>query len=117
MRRIAGAAGLVAVALLAGCGSGSSGGGAAADDQSKTVGKSNLQGWPLTVDSGVLTCVGSGGIGKVTIVVDGITYAVNGTAKADKDNLDIRPIWADAETAGLKKDISPLLDEGLRLCR
>lgn len=113
MRRIAGAAaGLVAIVLLAGCG-----GGSASDDQSKTVSSSNLPGWPLTVDSGVLKCEGSGGQGNVTIVVDGKTYAVNGSAKGDKDNLDIQPIWADAETAGLKKDISPLLDEGLKLCK
>jgi len=55
-------------------------------------------------------------MGKVTFVVDGKTYGVNGTARADQDNLDIQMLWADAETAGLKKDISPLIDEGLKLC-
>jgi hypothetical protein len=71
----------------------------------------------LTVETGVLHCAGSGGKGKVTIVVDGKTYGVNGSARRDKRNLDVGLIWADSETAGLKKDISPLIDEGLRLCQ
>lgn len=109
MRRIAGVtAALLTIVLVPGC--------AAGDGQSKTVSKSSLPGWPLTVDSGVLECEGSGGMGKVTFVVDGKTYGVNGTARADQDNLDIQMLWADAETAGLKKDISPLIDEGLKLC-
>jgi hypothetical protein len=71
----------------------------------------------LTVDSGVLRCVGSGGVDKVTIEVDGKTYGINGLASGDKVNLDIRPIWADATTGGVKKDLSPLIQEGFRLCK
>jgi len=116
VRRIAGAAVLAAIILLPACGSGSTGS-AAPVDQSKTVSKSDLPGWPLTVDSGVLRCVGSAGMVKVTIVVDGKTYGVNGTAMGDKKNLDIRSIWADAKTAGVKKNIGPLVHEGLQLCK
>ena len=108
---------MVAIVLLPGCGSGSTAGSGAGDGQSKTIGKSTFADWPLTADSGVLKCAGSGGVGKVTIEVDGQTYAVNGLAGGDKSNLEIRPIWADAETAGLKKDIGSLIQEGLRLCK
>jgi len=117
MRRIAGAVAVVAVVLLPGCSSGSTSGSAAGDDQSKTIGRSTFAAWPLTADSGVLKCAGSGGVGMVTIDVDGQTYAVNGSAKGDKANLDIQPIWADAEMAGLKKEIGSLIEEGLRLCK
>ena len=117
MRRVAGAVAVVAVVLLPGCSSGSTSGSAASDDQSKTIGRSTFAAWPLTVDSGLLKCAGSGGTGKVTIEVAGKTYAVNGLASGDKSNLEIRPIWADAETAGLKKEIGSLIEEGLRLCK
>lgn len=117
MRRLAGAAAVVAIFLLPGCGSGSTAGGGAGDDQTKTIGKSTFADWPLTADSGILKCAGSGGVGMVTIDVDGQTYAVNGSAKGDKSNLDIQPIWADAEMAGLKKEIGSLIQEGLRLCK
>jgi len=117
MHRLEVAAALVAVGLLPGCASGVTGDGTAAHDQSKTIGKSTFADWPLTVDSGVLKCAGSGGVGKVTIVVSGKPYALNGSAKGDKANLDIQSIWADEGTAGLKRDIGPLIQDGLRLCK
>ena len=107
---------LVALSLglaLSGCG----GSGSAAGDQSKEVSKDSFASWPLTVDKGTLKCVGAGGVGKVTITVNGTTYALNGTAKGSGDHKDIDPIWAPAETAGLKKDIGPLIAEGLKLCK
>jgi hypothetical protein len=54
---------------------------------------------------------------KVTIIVDGKTYGVNGSARADKKNLDIFSIWADGKMAGVKKNIGPLVNEGLKLCK
>lgn len=42
---------------------------------------------------------------------------MNGTAKSDKDNLDIMPIWADDTTTGAKQGIGPLIQEGLLLCK
>jgi hypothetical protein len=73
--------------------------------------------WPLTADEGVLRCEGSGGVGQVTIDVDGTKYAVNGSAKGDKSNAAIDPIWAEDTTPGLKKSIGPLIQEGLALCK
>lgn len=100
---------VVPLAFLAAC----SGGG-----QEATVTKSDMGAeWPLTVDEGTLQCEGSGGVGQVTIEVDGTTYAVNGSAKGNEANEAIDPIWADGTTPGLKKDIGPLIQEGLRLCK
>lgn len=74
--------------------------------------------WPLTVESGTLRCVGSGGVGDVTFETGGRVYAVNGTAKSEPGTVDIRPIWADdPQAAGLKKNMAALTDAGLALCR
>ena len=76
--------------------------------------------WPLTVDEGTLRCEGSGGVGSVTIDVDGTTYAVNGIAKGGDGvakNKDIELVWAAGDTAGLKKDIGPFIERGLALCK
>lgn len=88
-----------------------------ADPQTKQLGRADFADWPLTVESGTLKCEGSGGVGRVTIEVDGKTYAVNGSAKGDKANADITPIWAADSTPGLKKDIGPLIQKGLSLCK
>lgn len=70
--------------------------------------------WPFTVESGTLGC----DRGAVTFEVDGIVYALNGTARTMILGADIAPIWADAETlhCGLKKNIAPLVSLGLELC-
>lgn len=75
--------------------------------------------WPLTVDSGVLSCP----VGSAVIFGDEDTaYALNGTALGMADDRgwqDIREsaIWADDGSGlGLKKDIGPLIDDGLDLC-
>jgi hypothetical protein len=68
-------------------------------------------------EEGLLRCKGSAGVGQVTIEVNAKRYAVNGTAKNDRNNADIQPIWANDTTPGLKKNISPLIQEGLRLCK
>lgn len=75
--------------------------------------------WPLTVDSGTLMCDGSGGVGDAYIVVNGENYALNGLAKGSGNYKDIRPIWADDKALGqgLKKDIGPLIDAALELCK
>lgn len=56
--------------------------------------------WPLTVESGVLSCIAPS---SVVFEANGRMYAVNGA-----DNPSV---------AGLKKDIAPLVDKGLTLCR
>lgn len=103
------AIGFVTFLALAACGGGSDG---------KTVGKADFgDAWPLTVEQGTLRCEGGGGVGAVTIEVDGVTYALNGTAKSQKKGQDIQPIWApNPDIAGSKKDIGVLIDEGLKLC-
>lgn len=81
--------------------------------------------WPLTVDSGTLSCEQVPGVRSgqlVTFTTQGKTYAVNGTAKGHAKNRgwieEIRPIWKDhPDVPGLKIPISSLIDRGLQLCR
>lgn len=74
--------------------------------------------WPLTVDSGDLSCEGSNGFGAVVFTdPDGNEYGVNGVA-AGQGYSPIDPIWKDdPELAGLKISIGPLIDRGLSLCK
>jgi hypothetical protein len=83
--------------------------------------------WPFTVTSGKLMCAPPG---AVTFVANGRTYAVNGLAKSDPRNADLREIWKDdseSEHARYmieqgrpdlvpKISISPIIDRGLKLC-
>lgn len=70
--------------------------------------------WPLTVDEGAVRCEGAG---EVYFEATGQTYAVNGTAMGMSDLPDIDAIWADdPETPGLKINIGPIIDRGLKLC-
>lgn len=74
--------------------------------------------WPLTVDRGVLSCNGSNGVGQVIFTAGGKTYAVNGLARGMKKYPPVDEIWADNPSGpGPKKDIGPLIDRGLKLCR
>jgi Protein of unknown function (DUF2511) len=60
--------------------------------------------------------------GMVTFTApDGTTYWVNGTAgdaAASNGWQDIHPIWANSNDpySGPKKNIGPLIDDGLSLC-
>jgi hypothetical protein len=118
-RLVGAAVATVGLVLICGCSSPPAGSpDGAADPQSKVVGRAIMKDdWPLTADNGLLRCKGSGGVGQVTIEVDGRKYAVNGSAKGDKSNAAIDPIWANDTTPGLKINISPLIQEGLRLCK
>lgn len=70
--------------------------------------------WPLTVSSGEIQCINQ----MVIFTVQGTIYAVNGTAKTHSNYKDIREIWADSpQGMGLKKDIGPLINYGLKLCK
>ena len=74
--------------------------------------------WPLTVDRGVLSCNGSNGVGQVFFTSGGKTYAVNGLARGTKKYPPADEIWADNPSGpGPKKDIGPLIERGLKLCR
>jgi Protein of unknown function (DUF2511) len=80
---------------------------------SETVKRSDYgKAWPFTVDSGVLACEGAG---AVTFEANGTRYAVNGIA-AGQDLPKINPIWRDdPDLAGLKVNIGPIIDRGLKL--
>lgn len=75
--------------------------------------------WPLTVDGGALRCEGSS---AVTFETDGNTYAINGTARGQAQaegwsDIFESTIWADDPTIpGVKKNIGPLIGDGLELC-
>jgi Protein of unknown function (DUF2511) len=72
--------------------------------------------WPLTVDSGVLSCE-SGGFVYFTADADGTRYAVNGFAMTKGDAPRIDAIWANDPTGvGPRQNIGPLIDRGLALC-
>lgn len=107
-------AGLSAILIFtAGCGSED-----ASDGQSVSRDFIGEDDWPLTVNSGEIRCQPSPGGPAITFIVDGKTYALNGTAKTHTDAADIDPIWAESPELGngLKKDISPLIDFGLVKC-
>ena len=74
--------------------------------------------WPLTVDSGVVRCEGSGAAGEVIFTApDGTEYAVNGTAQANYPPID--PIWRydpELKKYEIKVSMGPVLDTGLALC-
>ena len=74
--------------------------------------------WPFTVDEGILTCKGSGGLGAVVFTANGKTYGVNGIARGMKKYDEIDQIWAPHQSIpGAKKDIGQIIQRGLSLCR
>ncbi|WP_263091754.1 YebY family protein [Curtobacterium sp. RIT-PI-V] len=79
--------------------------------------------WPLTVPYVVVRCknitVGGMDLNVVTLKApDGTRYAVNGTAQAHTAYPEIDPIWApNPDVDGLKIDIAPVIDAGLKLCK
>lgn len=78
--------------------------------------------WPLTVPYVVAHCkditAGGENLHVVTITApDGTIYSANGTAKSHTEYPILTPIWAeDPNVKGLKIDISPVIDAGLKLC-
>ncbi len=78
--------------------------------------------WPFLVSKGKLNCEGRSGFGAVTFTAQGITYAINGTAKAlakqRKGWKDIDEIWkSNPKLPGTKINISPIIEKGLSLCK
>jgi len=106
--------------LLAGCGASDDGSGTGDGsgnrdgDVSRAQFRSDGKKWPLTVDSGTLSCESGS---RITFTSGGTTYAVNGLAKGDHRWADIDPIWADDGSGlGLKVDIGDLIGAGQALC-
>lgn len=81
--------------------------------------------WPFTVDEGVLAFRQTGRlkngdpVGAVTFTANGKTYGVNGIARGKASgHADIEEILADDPAVpGLKKNISPIIERGLKLSR
>lgn len=71
------------------------------------------EGWPLTIESGTLDCQRNGSALTITLYTNGVTYAVNGTAR---DQLP-RPAWRDIrEIQAPNGDLNALVARGLPLC-
>jgi Protein of unknown function (DUF2511) len=75
--------------------------------------------WPFTVNEGVLDCIGTNGFGEVIFTAKGVTYAVNGIASGTKKYKELKLIWKDEprKDFGPKKDIGPIIQAGLKLCK
>lgn len=72
--------------------------------------------WPFTVDSGVLECRGPGAV-TFTATADGPVYLVNDVARSLLGGVDVAEVHADhPDGLGLKVDMAPIVDRGLRLC-
>jgi hypothetical protein len=102
---------IIAALTLAGCGSG---GGSSDSGRSADPGKVSRADfgadWPLTVESGTLSCFNS----AVTFATGGDVYALNGLASQEGGWADVHAIWA-KDSLG-QKDMLPLIDRGLELC-
>lgn len=85
------------------------------------IGCGDVNQWPLIVKSGLLQCeeeaTSSFIFQRVWLTApDGTVYGVNGTAQ-EAGYPGIDPIWKnDPAGYGLKINISPLIDRGLKLC-
>jgi hypothetical protein len=73
--------------------------------------------WPLTVRSGRVNCIPTGGGGTIVVFTanNRRTYPLNGTARRRAEDrppsASLASIWArDPRVKGLRKDISPLVD-------
>lgn len=76
--------------------------------------------WALTVNEGKFECESLGNKLAKLYFIDkkGTKYAVNGMAKNDKTYKPIDLIWkANPDVKGLKMDIGPLIDYGLKFCK
>lgn len=70
--------------------------------------------WPLSVQDGLIWCVGAG---RLVFETDGTQYALNGLAKGTGEYEDISPIWLDnPDLAGTKVDIGGLISYGNSVC-
>jgi hypothetical protein len=72
------------------------------------------EGWPFTVDSGILKCVD----GAVTFESADVVYALNGTARARDAGIDIddSEIWQDDPAIPGAKLSLDIISDGLILC-
>ncbi|MDQ3802462.1 MAG: YebY family protein [Acidobacteriota bacterium] len=65
-----------------------------------------------------MACHGRNGVGAVIFTADGRTYAVNGIARGTKKYREVEEIWLDNPSIpGAKRDIGPIIERGLKLCK
>lgn len=70
--------------------------------------------WPFTVKQGVLSCEN---VSEVVLTADGVSFAINGTAKSAKKYQAVERIWADNPAIpGTKKSVGGIIKSGLALC-
>lgn len=80
--------------------------------------------WPLKVERGTLRCMypvaASPQLRAYLIVVDGVPYTLNGTARSHAARMgwvSIHGIWLDSQAIpGTKVPISPLIERAAKLC-
>jgi hypothetical protein len=82
-------------------------------DAGRPVSRADLgEEWPLTVSNGLLRCEHGS---EVTFQADGTSYTLNRSASHGAYS-DIGPLLLDAG-GGVTKDLGPLVERGLRLCK
>ncbi len=69
--------------------------------------------WPFTVAQGIVDCPEPS---TAVFRSGGVAYGLNGIADS-RGYPDIEPIWRDAEIAGLKVNIGPMINLALQQCR
>ena len=84
---------------------------------SLTVSRKSFAGdWPLLSDDATVVCGKQDSI-SVGVNVNGKTYALNGTAKANEGWPGLRPVWASNPIVeGLKVSVGDLLDYAAEKC-
>ena len=88
-------------------------------DQEKTVDITSShfgRFWPLTVDSGSLDCVGTGGSDKALLFVSGGTKYALDDAALNAGYSSIEPIRKDTDVPGMKMSIINLIDLAKKKC-
>lgn len=75
--------------------------------------------WPFTVPSGMLGCKLLGNLHLVTFTANGVTYAINGTARSRLKQFDFRDsdeIWKRDPKSPEMRVSSRIVEKGLALC-
>lgn len=74
--------------------------------------------WIFKIDEGLLECRGENSIGEIVLTSGGKTYAINGVAKQSGKYAPTEEILLDnSKAAAMKNDLSPFINEGLKMCK
>lgn len=81
-----------------------------------TVERTSFKGeWPLTTDSAIVTC-GSKNKQSVGVIVNGTTYALNGTARTSENWPALDPVWAPNLATGARVSVGDLIEYAHQHC-